>query len=64
MPYLVIKIAALFGDFLKSVGLPFPMNSFRLHNMTTDNIIDLKNTYDIAADLPYTRKEGLKVQIG
>jgi nucleoside-diphosphate-sugar epimerase len=60
MPYLVIKIAALFGDSLKLVGLPFPMNSFRLHNMTTNNIIDLKNTYEIAQNLPYTRKEGIK----
>ncbi|MFT5251050.1 MAG: nucleoside-diphosphate-sugar epimerase [Flavobacteriales bacterium] len=60
MPYLVIKIAALFGDGLKLVGLPFPMNSFRLHNMTTDNVIDLKNTYEIAQTLPYTRKDGIK----
>jgi nucleoside-diphosphate-sugar epimerase len=60
MPYLVIKSAALFGDFLKSLNLNFPMNSFRLHNMTTDNIIDLKNTDEIAPILPYSRKEGIQ----
>lgn len=60
MPYFVIKIAALFGDIIKLSGLPFPMNSFRLHNMTTTNIIDLKNTYKIAQTLPYTRQMGIK----
>jgi nucleoside-diphosphate-sugar epimerase len=60
MPYLVIKLAALFGDCLKSINLNFPMNSFRLHNMTTDNIVDLKNTYEIAPILPYSRKEGIR----
>ncbi|MFE3869297.1 NAD-dependent epimerase/dehydratase family protein [Flavobacterium sp. LS2P90] len=60
MPYLLIKIAAFFGDSLKLIGLPFPMNSFRLHNMTTNNVIDLKNTYEIAQTLPYTRKDGIE----
>jgi len=60
MPYLLIKIAALFGDSLKLIGFHFPMNSFRLHKMTTNNIVDLKNTYEIAQTLPYTRKEGIK----
>lgn len=60
MPYILIKMAALFGDCLKLVGVNFPMNSFRLHNMTTDNIIDLKNTYEIAQALPYSRKEGVR----
>jgi nucleoside-diphosphate-sugar epimerase len=60
MPYLIIKIAALCGDSLKLIGCYFPMNSFRLHNMTTNNILDLQNTYEIAPTLPYTRKEGIK----
>lgn len=60
MPYLIIKIAAFFGDILKLIGIQFPMNSFRLHNMTTNNIINLKNTYEVAPILPYTRREGIK----
>jgi nucleoside-diphosphate-sugar epimerase len=60
MPYFIIKVAALFGDCLKSLKLNFPMNSFRLHNMTTDNIIDLKNTDEIAPIFPYSRKEGIQ----
>lgn len=60
MPYLFVKLIALFGDSLKLIGVNFPMNSFRLKNMTTNNIVDLKNTYDIAPNPPYNRVEGVK----
>jgi len=60
MPYILIKMTAFFGDSLKLIHLNFPMNSFRLHNMTTNNIIDLENTYEIASNLPFTRIEGIK----
>lgn len=60
MPYFLIKSAAIFGDFLKFLGiLSFPMNSFRLHNMTTNNIIDLTDTYQLAPTVPFTRKQGI-----
>lgn len=60
MPTLFIRIAAWIGDVLRIFGLHFPMTSFRLKNMTTDNIIDLKNTYLIAPNPPFIRKEGVK----
>lgn len=60
MPSLFIKLAALFGDFLKYIGMSFPMTSFRLRNMTTDNIIDLSKTYKIAPQPPFTRVEGIE----
>jgi len=60
MPYFLIKLAALFGDFLKLIGIHFPMTSFRLHNMTTDNVIDLTNTNRVAPNPPFTRVEGVK----
>lgn len=59
MPYFIIKCAAFFGDFLKLFGFHFPMTSFRLHNMTTDNIVPLDNTRQIAPDLPYERVEAV-----
>lgn len=62
-PYFIIKGAAFFGDILKLFKIHFPMNSFRLHNMTTNNIIDLKNTYKIAPLLPYSRKDGIKITL-
>lgn len=60
MPYALIKCAALFGDILKQIGIPFPMTSFRLKNMTTDNVVDLSPTIKLAPNLPYSRIEGIK----
>lgn len=60
MPYALLKCAAWCGDLLKVIGVHFPMTSFRLKNMTTDNIIDLSGTYQVAPRLPFTRKEGIR----
>ncbi|MBN1969108.1 MAG: NAD(P)-dependent oxidoreductase [Candidatus Delongbacteria bacterium] len=60
IPYPIIKCAAFAGDIFKRIGIAFPMSSFRLKNMTTDNIIDLKNTQKIAPNLPFNRIEGIK----
>ncbi|MEZ8791608.1 NAD-dependent epimerase/dehydratase family protein [Vibrio splendidus] len=40
VPYGLIKCAALAGDLLSVLGVRFPMTSFRLTNMTTNNILD------------------------
>jgi nucleoside-diphosphate-sugar epimerase len=63
IPYQLIKIAALGGDVLKSLGLNFPMTSFRLKNMTTNNVVDLSNTKEIAPFLPCSRIDGIKKTI-
>lgn len=60
VPYWLIKCAAWAGDFLGIFGLHFPMTSFRLKNMTTDNIIDLSNTNRIAPNPPIDRITGIK----
>ena len=31
-----------------------------LKNMTTDHIIDLKNTYDVCGSVPFNNNEGIK----
>ncbi|WP_436322956.1 NAD-dependent epimerase/dehydratase family protein [Vibrio cidicii] len=41
VPYFAIKLAALFGDVLKKLGVNFPITSFRLNNMRTKNILDV-----------------------
>lgn len=63
MPLWVLRIAAWVGDVLKMMGIDFPMTSFRLKNMTTNNIIDLSNTYKIAPDNPYSRIDGVRETI-
>lgn len=60
IPYEIIRLLALGGDFLKLCGIKFPMTSFRLKNMTTNNIVDISNTKEIAPILPFSRIEGIK----
>lgn len=63
VPFWMLKTAAYFGDLLKLFDITFPMTSFRLKNMTTDNIIDLSETYNIAPNPPYSRIDGIKATL-
>jgi nucleoside-diphosphate-sugar epimerase len=58
VPYFCFKIMGWFGDFLKLFGINFPMTSFRLHNMTTNNIHNLDPIKNIAPNLPVKREIG------
>ena len=60
VPFWLIRLAAWGGDILGMFGLHFPMTSFRLKNMTTDNIIHLDNTIAIAPHPPVDRITGIK----
>lgn len=60
VPFWLIRLAAWGGDILGMFGLHFPMTSFRLKNMTTDNIIPLDNTITIAPHPPVDRITGIK----
>lgn len=60
IPYWCFVCAGWFGDVLKKFGINFPMTSFRLHNMTTDNVHNLKPVRAVAPNLPVTRIEGTK----
>ncbi len=63
VPFWMLKTAAYFGDLLKLFNITFPMTSFRLKNMTTDNIIDLSETYNIAPNPPYSRIDGIRATL-
>lgn len=63
VPYWCFKIAGWVGDFLKKFGVAFPMTSFRLHNMTTDNVHNLEPIKSIAPNLPVSRIDGTKVTL-
>jgi hypothetical protein len=63
IPFFLFSIAAWVGDCLKLFGISFPMNSFRLKNMTTNNIHDLTLIKGIAPNLPVLRKDGIKTTI-
>ena len=58
IPYSLFILAGWFGDILKAIGVTFPMTSFRLKNMTTDNVHNLDLIKSIAPNLPVSRQEG------
>ncbi|MCI9846275.1 NAD-dependent epimerase/dehydratase family protein [Flavobacterium pectinovorum] len=60
VPYSFFKVLGYVGDILKVIKIKFPMTSFRLKNMTTDNVYNLDDTQKIAPNLPFSRKEGTK----
>lgn len=51
------------GDFLKLFGISFPMTSFRLQNMTTDNVHNLNPIREFAPYLPVGREVGTMKQL-
>lgn len=59
IPFWMIWCAAFAGDMLKKVGIKFPMTSFRLKNMTTDNVVSLENTKAIVGKLKFDRIQGI-----
>ena len=63
VPFWCFKVAGWTGDLLKKVGINFPMTSFRLHNMTTDNVHNLNPIKEIAPNLPVSRIEGTKITL-
>ncbi|WP_289773379.1 hypothetical protein [Phocaeicola sartorii] len=60
IPYSFFVLAGWLGDLLKLLGVTFPMTSFRLHNMTTDNVLELNPIQEIAPDLPVKRIDGTR----
>tara|TARA_R110002020_G_scaffold434476_2_gene644596 strand:- start:5470 stop:6444 length:975 start_codon:yes stop_codon:yes gene_type:complete len=63
IPYSIFKLVAYFGDILKFFSIKFPMTSFRLKNMTTNNVYDMTSTQIIAPNLPVSRLDGTKKTI-
>lgn len=63
IPFFLFRIAGWGGDILKAIGIKFPMTSFRLKNMTTNNVHDLSLIKEIAPNLPVSRKEGVKITV-
>lgn len=60
IPYFAIKMAALGGDILTKAGIKFPMTSFRLANMQTNNILPVEPLHAIAGPGPVSRLKGVE----
>lgn len=59
VPFALISAAAMAGDLLGSLKIKFPMTSFRLTNMTTNNVLPLSDIYKVAGEPPFRRIEGI-----
>ncbi|MBL4577890.1 MAG: NAD(P)-dependent oxidoreductase [Flavobacteriales bacterium] len=59
LPFFMFKIAGWIGDMLQLVKISFPVTSFRIRNMTTNNILPLEDLYQLAGQPPFSRKEGI-----
>jgi len=63
IPFLAMQMAALAGDLLGVAKIKFPMTSFRLSNMTTNNILPLDDLYEITGPSRISRQDGVKATI-
>jgi GlcNAc-P-P-Und epimerase len=64
IPLFALKAGAIVGDLLLHIGLKFPLQSFRLKNMTTDNVINLlSDTKQIIPRLPYSTEQGVSITL-
>jgi GlcNAc-P-P-Und epimerase len=60
-PEFWVRLAARFGDGLNKLGWEsFPFNSFRLNNVLTEYVFDLKKTERICGPLPYSVDAGVR----
>jgi nucleoside-diphosphate-sugar epimerase len=62
-PLALVRCAAWIGDVLRSVDLRFPMTSFRLKNMTTENRLDLSPILSLAPALPFDRNHSIDLTL-
>jgi nucleoside-diphosphate-sugar epimerase len=60
MPWPLIRGLALAGDALGRTGIRFPMTSFRLDNMTRDNIVETGPIELLVKPLPYSVADGVR----
>lgn len=60
VPRWVMWVGAIAGDVLLKMGVKgFPLTTFRLKNMTTENIVDVDTVLKVTGDVPITMKQGV-----
>lgn len=63
IPFFVMRTAATVGDVLTRLKIKFPITSFRLSNMTTNNILPLEDLVAVTGPVPVSRLDGVKKTI-
>lgn len=60
IPTWIIRTAALGGDVLKALGIPFPITSGRFRSMTSDYITPMDRTIEALGEAPWSMEQGVK----
>lgn len=63
VPYRLLAAVAWLGDGVRTLGLPFPLTSYRLGNMTRDNVIDVSDTMALAGNGPFALGQGVDLTV-
>jgi GlcNAc-P-P-Und epimerase len=59
VPRWCVFILALLGDFLNSFSIKFPINTARFRSMTTDNPVDMEDTFKVLGNESISLEEGI-----
>ena len=59
IPFVLLKLTSIFGDFLKLFNIKFPLTSFRLNNLITNMKHDTVNLKKITGNLPFSLNKGI-----
>ena len=61
VPLWVAKLAAMIGDGCMALGWhSVPLSSFRLNNIRTEYVFDMRPIMEISGPLPYSLKDGVE----
>ena len=63
IPVSAMHLLAFIGDVISKCGLRFPFTTFRLRNMTTENILDVESTGNVTGKLPYSLEDGVDLTV-
>ena len=59
-PAFLLNLIARVGDVLRLIGIPAPLYTARLKNMTVSKEYPIQNTKALVGDLPFSRKVGVE----
>lgn len=58
-PRFILRMIGLFGDFVGSAGITFPLTSSRFQSMTEDYPTPMDNTFKVFGEPPYSLQQGV-----
>jgi GlcNAc-P-P-Und epimerase len=63
LPFFIFKLGGKIGDLFLKLDIDLPLTTFRIRNMSTNNVIDLSKTKGLISELPYNLEKGIEITI-